>query len=186
LSIHREQSIEAGGLRVRFAFQGDRFAHFVEVAQGGEWITLLASMEGSPLEDWPPGPPLQSIHLESRPPERQLALLVGMAGKSHWSASVELDPAGWVSFDVACRLRSAEPVRLGSAYRLLQPVGEKHDTRIVVADCSGHAILCVETWEPGGPARLQVDGEQIGILPTDMAVDSPRTVRWGYRMTRLA
>ncbi|MBL9123800.1 MAG: hypothetical protein JNG90_09220 [Planctomycetaceae bacterium] len=78
---------------------------------------VFESIEGTPEEDWPPSPPLQELHLEARPDGKQLALLVGMAGTSHWSLSVEFDPAaGTAVFDVACRVKRA-PGGLGSRYR---------------------------------------------------------------------
>jgi len=78
---------------------------------------VFESIEGTPEEDWPPSPPLQELHLEARPDGKQLALLVGMAGTSHWSLSVEFDAAaGTAVFDVACRVKRA-PGGLGSRYR---------------------------------------------------------------------
>ena len=78
---------------------------------------ILESVEGTPNQNWPPSPPLQELHLESRPDGKQLALLVGMAGNSHWSMSVEFDPAaGKALFDVACRVKR-EPGKLASTYR---------------------------------------------------------------------
>ena len=184
VSSHREQQIEAGGLRVRFAFQGDRFAHAIKVARGAQWVEFISSIEGTPLDLWPPSPPLQSLHLEARPPERQLALLVGMAGKSHWSVSVELDPAGWVSFDIACRVRSEESIHLGNEYQPLQPALETSDSCLVFANPIGQGRMALEILESCGPARLRFDDGHLRIEPADMAGQSPRTVRWGYRISR--
>ena len=70
-----------------------------------------------------------------------------MAGKSHWSASVELDPDnGRVTFDVACRVRGGGAV-LESRYRLLARPLEQ---------AGGHAILaCGDAVR----SRLSVDSE---------------------------
>lgn len=76
-------------MRVRFAWRGDRYAHEVSWFDGRDWTDVLSSVEGSPLDAWPASPPLQSLHFESRPGNRELALLVGMAGKSHWSVSID-------------------------------------------------------------------------------------------------
>ena len=79
---------------------------------------LLASVEGTAAEPWPASPPFQQAHLESRPGGRQVVLLVGMAGSSHWSASVEIDPASDAAlFDVACRMHGRADW-LGSRYRV--------------------------------------------------------------------
>ncbi|MBI3836572.1 MAG: hypothetical protein HY288_01385 [Planctomycetia bacterium] len=85
MSTSSVQLLEGGGLGVRFAFRDDRYAHEISLTDGSRWIPILMSVEGSPLDDWPASPPLQSLHLDSRPGNRQLALLVGMAGHSHWS-----------------------------------------------------------------------------------------------------
>ncbi len=185
MSNHREEQIEASGLRVRFAFHEDRFSHAVEFARDDKWIGALTSIEGTPLDPWPASPPLQSLHLETRPPERQLALLVGMSGKSHWSVSVELDPAVWVSFDVACRLRSEESIHLGSEYQILQPALETSDSRLVFPDPTGQGRVALDVLESCGPTRLRFDDGHLRVEPADVAGHSPRTVRWGYRISRL-
>src|SRR6185295_18531562 len=110
--VSGEARLEAGRLRVTFKRQGDRYGHLVELVTGGQATPLLKSIEGTPDEDWPASPALKELHFENRPDGKQVALLVGMAGRSHWSLSVELDPiAEQVEFDVACRLRD-EPRRL--------------------------------------------------------------------------
>ena len=79
-------AIAAGGLRVEFLWLGDRYGHRIEAASGA----VLVSEEGAPEDSWPPSPPLQSLHLETRE-HVQIAYLVGMAGSGHWSASIEAD-----------------------------------------------------------------------------------------------
>ena len=104
------------GLRVVFYKLGDRWGHVI-VALDGERVTpLLVSVEGSNEQVWPPSPPLQSLSIERRE-AGDVALLVGMAGRSHWSASVEATK-NELDFDVACKLIDF-PEWLGSRYRLL-------------------------------------------------------------------
>ena len=107
-------------LQVDFFWQRDRYAHRILAGVGGRELKLLESVEGSDQQDWPPSPPLQQLSIEQPRPGEHVALLVGMAGKSHWSVSVEplAGKAGFL-FDVACR-RSA-PGRLASTYRPLTP-----------------------------------------------------------------
>ena len=105
-------------LRVEFVWRGDRYAHVISVAHdSGKIEPLLESLEGTPADDWPPSPPLQNLHRETLPNGRPALLLVGAAGRSHWSASIEAvpdEPA--LAFDVACR-HSGAAGWLGSRYR---------------------------------------------------------------------
>ncbi len=155
---------------MHFTWQGDRFAHEISVLKDGSWQVALASAEGTPHDDWPPSPPFQSLHIEEREDGRTLALLVGMAGKSHWSASIEIDAeAHAVLFDVACRLREPAAGPLGSTYQGLP----------LAADSS---VLAVELTHRYGPARLQRSGEQSAVLAEPQGDDCPQTVRWDYRL----
>jgi hypothetical protein len=164
-SAQQEFLLEAGGLRVRFFWQRDRFAHEVLIRSEGAWLGVLASREGTSSEDWPPSPPLQHGELAAASPRQ--ALLVGMAGRSHWSASVEVEPDGSAAvFDVACRLRSTTPGWLGSIYTALQ------------AGSAAQLELCPET----GDAMLDrtTDGWAIAAQASPSA--APQTARWKYRV----
>jgi len=104
-----DQVLDAAGphgevLRVVFAWRGDRFGHAVlALRPGAEPRVLLESLEGAAGDAWPSSPALQSLRIEALPQGRA-ALLVGMAGQSHWSASVEAVPGrAELRFDVACR-----------------------------------------------------------------------------------
>src|SRR5439155_1224637 len=107
------------GLRVEFVWRGDRYGHMIsEVGPAGVVEPLLESIEGTAADQWPASPPLQTLSVEELPGERRVALLVGMAGGSHWSASIEaVAEKGELIFDIACR-HAAAPVWLGSRYRL--------------------------------------------------------------------
>lgn len=114
----QETVLEADGLRVVFVRSGDRIAHRVEVhdAANRVWRTALESVEGSPDDLWPPSPPFQQLHVERRP-TGPIVFLIGMAGRSHWSAAVEATAdRGSIRFDVAARIQAC-PERLGSGYR---------------------------------------------------------------------
>jgi hypothetical protein len=176
--------LEGGGLSVRFHRREDRFAHEVWLVDRGAWVQVLASCEGLPLDDWPASPPLQSLTVERRAGERQLALLVGMAGHSHWSASVELEPAAaCLTFDVACRVRDRGPLR--SCYRTLLPLTELQDRRATFASGDARApTLELELCEPIGPARLELAGDltRIQAMPHSTIV-AAQTIRWGYKIS---
>src|SRR5687768_16641761 len=99
--------LNGDGLVVLFQRHNDRYVHEAGIAGLNSEVALLKSVEGSPDEVWPISPPCQQVHFEERLGRLQIALAVGMAGTSHWSMSVELDPArGRITFDVACRVRT--------------------------------------------------------------------------------
>jgi hypothetical protein len=163
---NRDHLLEAAGLRVRFFWHGDRFAHDVWIHDAGQWICALQSVEGSPEDDWPPSPPFQSLNIEPRNDDRFVALLVGMAGKSHWSASAAIDlllPC--VHFDVACRVPAACAPRLSSAYRTARG-----------------GLLEIEPVIELGPTHVESCGEIVRVSVPLSPHAAVRTIRWGYRL----
>jgi hypothetical protein len=154
----------AGGARlvVEFFERGDRLAHVVSwVSREGQKVDLLESIEGSPVDDWPTSPPLQSLSLESLTDGRRVAFLVGMAGRSHWSASVEpLAATAAIAFDIACR-HSAAPGWLGSQYRALE-------TSAMTVQLSGKAVITQQ-------------GELIHVAPQESPT-AAGTTRWQFQV----
>ena len=182
--------LTGGGLRIAFERVGDRYEHAIcwlaqasPTAETPPAIPLLASLAGSADDNWPASPPFTGVHLERRP-TGQVAFLVGLAGDSHWSASVELDVAGrLLRFDVACRAGS-RPRWLGSTYRLSQTIDGKTAIALPTGAFRPSATLpaTLEVDPTAGPARLlQTDAATIVIEPVispDMVF--PGTVRWRY------
>ncbi|HWA98301.1 MAG TPA: hypothetical protein VG713_07405 [Pirellulales bacterium] len=160
-------SLTAGSLRVLFERQGDRWSHSVEALDDDAWVTVLESVEGTPSDPWPPSPPLQQLHIESRD-GHDVLLLLGMAGQSHWSLAVTAEREALV-FDVACRCR-AMPEQVGSAYH--QPTTEPDV--VVEVDSEAGSANCVEF-------PLQ---ESMRIEANLTAVEPPTTVRWRYTISR--
>ncbi|MGD9645388.1 MAG: hypothetical protein AB7U73_06725 [Pirellulales bacterium] len=165
--------LTAGRLRLRFLRRGDRIAHVIELDRDGKLIELLASREGSPDERWPASPPVQELELAQSPRvspaenRAQIAWLIGRAGASHWSASVEAQAEGAITFDVACRL-TEEPAWLGSRYHLM---GDTFGGRPAIDALDGcHQIPSAE-------------GSEIVIAADISQGKLPRTVRWRYRIT---
>lgn len=116
-----ETTLEADGVRVVFFHDGDRIAHRVEVLDDATngWGSAITSLEGRADEAWPPSPPFQQLHVEQRP-TGPIVFLIGMAGKSHWSAAVETSAdRKSIWFDVAVRFQ-ARPEQLGSAYAIVE------------------------------------------------------------------
>lgn len=107
--------LESGGIAVVFRWCSDRWRHTVTFA--GE--SLAESVEGTADGGdarWPVSPPLvelSAIDLQGGP----ALLAVGLAGRSHFSASVRPHPerADTLLFEIACRVKE-RPSWLGSTY----------------------------------------------------------------------
>lgn len=167
MNEHDERRLESPELQVRFVWRGDRWAHEIWLPAGSDWQCALGSVEGTPEEDWPASPPLQSLEISNGADGDPTALLVGMAGHSHWSASVQLETAARsVRFDVACRVPEASGGQLGSSYR------------------AGRSGLVVEPESDArfAPTRLERDGELIRLTLAAATDTAAQTIRWGYRV----
>jgi len=159
-------------LQLRFARRGDRWEHAIDFRVAGRTVWQLNSDEGTADDAWPSSPPFQSLEMHAQPDGRTIALLVGMAGASHWSASIETDPAGErIVFDVACRVK-IEPNWLGSSYVLSDPAGRP---RI--------EAIALESTADGSQPTIATTGERIVVRVTDLAGSLPRTVRWKYAIS---
>ena len=207
------EALTALGLRVVFRRLADRYAHVVEAVHGGEHVAIAESLEGTGEEDWPPCPALQQLHFETRADGGRLALLVGRAGSSHWSLSVEAKPdSPRVIFDVACRLRES-PLLLGSEYRLFSeasrlPADQTPTSAACIRFAAGARML-VEAVEGAATSTFFLDSAR-SILPIGVATSEtplplapslqglvrairieppvptapwPKTVRWRYSIT---
>jgi len=171
--------MECGQLRLRFYWHQDRFAHAVWRVDWPTEAQFLTSVEGSASEDWPASPPWQSLHLDEQD-QRHVALLVGMAGKCHWSAAVEFFPdQSRIRWDVACRVRAARQVRLGSRYRTAASMQIRDSHQALLGDEAAGLVVRLDG-EPRHARLLQVaDGLEIVVEPSNTS-DAAATVRWCY------
>ena len=83
----------------------------------GLWHSIEGPGDTSGDERWPGSPGLVELH--SHPAAGRIAVMgLGLAGRSHFSASVAPDPLvpGALRFEIAARINEA-PVQLGSTYR---------------------------------------------------------------------
>lgn len=168
--------LSARGLGVHFRREADRYRHDVMVEAPDGPQVWLSSVEGAANEAWPPSPPWQDLHLEDRPGGKRVALLVGRAGRAHWSLSVEADVAReTLLFDVACRsLVKAE--QLGSAYRL--SVGCRLEAQRVLF--MRHELRLLE----GEMQFNRLGHESVSISPNTDAGEAGKvqTFRWRYQI----
>ncbi len=110
--------LAAGALCVEFEWTGDRWRH--RVLHAG--AVLLESVEGPLHPDgdprWPASPVLTEVS-QVDAGGRMALVGVGLAGRSHFSASITADrerPETLV-FELACRIQEG-PSWLGSTYRM--------------------------------------------------------------------
>lgn len=109
--------LEAGGTTLAFLWAGDRWQHSIRLPSG----RVVESLEGpAPGGDprWPASPPLVEVSTAATACG-PAALAVGLAGRSHFSASIAPLPEaeGVLLFEIACRFQE-EPAWLGSSYLL--------------------------------------------------------------------
>lgn len=170
------------GLQVALEKLGDRFHHSVCWLDRRQSISLLTSIEGTDEEIWPPSPPLRALTVEQRG-ATTVGLLVGMAGKSHWSLSVEADQQhGLIRFDVACRM-TTPPRLLGSRYNLTRMSCARFNGRQLIFPCGEEAAnVCLPIDD--NDVQLDLDNAQprLTISPRVNVLSLPATVRWRYEL----
>jgi hypothetical protein len=117
--------LDAGPTAAVFTWTGDRWSHRITTEAGGEtdgWNSLDGAWPPANDPRWPASPALVELSRVALPRGAAgggSALVgVGLAGRSHFSASIAPDPqvADAIRFEIACRLH-APPIWLGSTYR---------------------------------------------------------------------
>ncbi len=169
-------------LRATFLLQRDRYAHRIEVLEHGRVTICLTTEEGDADDQWPPSPPLQQYSTEAGGAGESVVLLLGMAGKNHWSASVESDATtATLVFDVACRV-ARRPRWLGSTYCVEPPItlDSQGTPSVVVGDRRAKAI--VEPADAACTTPVTQDGNRVMVAPSPPDAPPPFTVRWKYRI----
>ena len=182
---NREHQLEGERLGLQLLFSGDRYAHRICLRQAGGWIDILSSVEGTADDAWPPSPPFQALDLECTDDGRQLALLVGMACRSHWSASIELDSRhDLLRFEIACRTGERLCKLLTSRYRAAAEVlctRVKKGKMLACMPSLRRWQLYVETCMEHSPADLKTDASGFAVVAKHLDLGNERrTIRWAY------
>ncbi len=184
--------IAVPGLRFLRTPAAARFGHTLSLVRAEATVCELVSVEsdgaGAASEVWPPSPPLQDWQCEPRT-DCLVFLAVGKAGRSHWSAAIELNTDGTVRFDVAVRTQE-QPQFVGSQYRQLAGPQLRED--------GPGALILGQT--PDGPSagwrlicdrsttRMRVQGSEPIILiePLEWIAEArSQTIRWQYMIEPL-
>ena len=179
----KTQSITSrnGSLRINFVWSNDRFAHTIEwLCEAGNWEPLLSSVEGTPDDAWPPSPPFQEVEPHVGRSGLTCLLAVGLAGTSHWSASIEEilqegqpDSECRIRFDVACRLKRSAST-LESTYQISHSLHRDASERMAYTGPNGRQVRLVSTSE------VEAGSSTIAVRPQPMTTAEPTTVRWMY------
>lgn len=173
---------------MQFSRVGDRYAHAIYLLDGDSEICVLESTEGDSADVWPASPPLQALEFEKWTDGRRLALLVGMAGRNHWSVSAELDPdLDQVICDVACRLQEEpDPTsKLRSSYRVHGKMEIDESNHLVLVHVpEGGCELRVEPVD-AAPVDFAIEGDHLVLTPRPGDGELPRTARWKYVIRRV-
>jgi hypothetical protein len=175
--ILETKTVDNCSLRVSFVWNRDRYSHSIAILHDGQLIPLLESSDDNNNTAWPASPPLQQLSIEPRADGSQIAFLVGMSGKSHWSASIAplTDSVGF-EFDFAVRIPAA-PGFVGSGYRTM--IAPK------ITD-SPSFELALENWRceirPADATQLSLESLDNGISLRclETATRFPATLRWKY------
>jgi hypothetical protein len=175
------------GLLVTWFQDDDRYGHEIAVVSGSKATVCLIAETGRDRDPWPASPPLQQYSLEASPLGRPTALFIGMAGKSHWSQSIETDDSATaaLTFDVACRVHRP-PSWLGSTYRTNRAaqVLSASSVRLAVAEGVDVTVTALtgQASDHSFPGPIEVDGSQLAIAADSAKLRLPATVRWRYRI----
>jgi hypothetical protein len=170
---------EAGrGVRVEFHEFGDRFRHVILAIRGESRTPVLKSFEGDESQVLPHIPCFQEFHQQG-----QTLFLTGASSTGHWSMSVQVAEARFLSFDVACRLRESGR-HVGSEYLLADSLDCRLDEVATTA-----TVVDPATDAPGlqmlgsAPFSCQVsraDGTNLRLSSPAEPLSLPATVQWRY------
>jgi len=121
--------LASGPTAAVFTWNGDRWAHRITTGEATIWTSLDGPFPPANDPRWPASPVMAELSRVSVTRARvsvprsdaaggEAIVGVGLAGRSHFSASIASDPhdAGVIRFEIACRLHEP-PGWIGSTYR---------------------------------------------------------------------
>lgn len=190
-------TLDCGKLRIEWQRVEDRWQHVIGVKFESNFSAYISSIEGVADDLWPMSPTFQEMHVECRG-DITIMFLTGMAGASHWSASIQCEPAlDCVTFDIACRCKQT-PEWLGSLYQTAEGVQVTHSIgQAELALAKGHPPLIARTSEALGSvphfssdyrtAWTDAFVESVKRLERTLFVSpkdsASRTTRWAYSLS---
>ena len=173
------------GVRVVFCDSEDRVEHKISTVHGKQSVPVLESIEGNGGQGLPHVPCFQEIYRQG-----ETLFLTGASSIGHWSMSVQVAEARFLSFDVACRLK--ESVRqVGSEYRLAESLELRNDegaSTVLLVDANekvpGVQLLGTE---PFSSSISHVDRSNLRLFSSSESPEKlPATVQWRYGVCSVA
>ena len=183
--IEIQTSHSQPAIKLQFDHREDRWAHRLIYANQDCEVEVMSSVEGSPDQVWPSSAPLQEVSRHSL--EQGDALLcVGMAGKSHWSASYSVERNGQASViksDLACLQKaSASDAMLGSTYEL----DLNCEARSVSENCfeillDDQQVILIEALSGDDfQTTIELIDRNLVIRPSQISASLVVATRWGF------
>jgi len=155
-----------GPIAAVFTWNGDRWAHRITTGEATIWTSLDGPCPPANDPRWPASPVLVELSRVSVPrgdaAVGQAIVGVGLAGRSHFSASIASDPhdAGVIRFEIACRLHEP-PGWIGSTYRQ----GDRLFRLTPLDDLTTLPRTVVWAYSIGPTGMISVSGAAISIGP---------------------
>jgi hypothetical protein len=173
----------------------DRWAHRWRLLEGDQDTTWMRSVEGTPEQDWPPSPPLQDVN-QLEPGTGNSILAVGMAGRSHWSASYSIertsDGTPFLKADLAClqkdKSETASKPSLGSTYQLGSEctVESVSETTVKLRVSANSWIVLEASQDADCTTAFQVQDQTLSVIPQQFSSRPDRATRWAFHVIVLA
>ena len=183
-------SISAGALEVVFAWSDDRWTHRLLLAGETAWESVEGPWPSTEDPRWPASPVLVELDRVGQGPEAAI-VAVGLAGRSHFSASVACVPGAAGStellFELACRAHEP-PGWIGSSYRLAADgrAGPVAGRALAIRPIKGCALVGGDGSPAAEDAPMVAARGPMRRLRADVgsgaARPGPATIAWSYRV----
>ncbi len=182
------------GLRVVFFRCKDRLAHRIVVVHGAATDILFQSREGNGGQAFPPSPALQQADFQPRAKMPAVGLLLGMAGRNHWSLSVQAYPIQRrLVFDVACACPYETNVQFETTYTLKTPYSlschspdrQRRGLELEIDLPTGFQSVYCGSMESGSDVTASMDQRNKYLMMSPTNASWPGTVRWQYEIQLL-
>lgn len=172
-------------IKLQFVRCQDRWKHRWILATENTEVLIMTSLEGTPDQELPPSAPLQEASRHCLE-QGDAILCVGMAGKSHWSASFSVEGQGQdavIKSDLACLQKTFGPdSRLGSTYTL------DHSCQVQSIDKNRIEILLENqnmiAFESlvGLETIFKLNDRTLSIVPGQESLNPVVATRWGFEV----
>ena len=190
ISLTHSNHSGSGSVSIDLVFEktGDRWAHRLVLLVEDREFPILESTEVSADPDWPSNAPLQEVSHHDLP-DGEAILGVGMAGKSHWSASFSIDN-NQIKSDLACLQKTiSENASLASTYQTCKGTQiesivfeDCQQIKLTHADAKGFSIILESIADSEMKTVFRLEDSILNIQPHEISKSPVQATRWGYRV----